>query len=147
MFLKFLSTDLEDIFQQAGVGHDSLGLTYQDLRKVFGISTPSGPTMECFDNDRDQRYSLMELRSAVGLWALLTLAVNSIEYPTGSGGSGFLTLFCNCCTFVNWIFIILIVEKVALACPLLPLPWSISAEPQPQSIASVLTVIHTCTCM
>ncbi|XP_047444642.1 EF-hand calcium-binding domain-containing protein 14 [Mugil cephalus] len=59
--------DLEDIFQQAGVGRDSLGLTYQDLRKVFGISTPRGPTMECFDNDRDRRYSLMELRSAVGL--------------------------------------------------------------------------------
>ncbi|XP_071348149.1 EF-hand calcium-binding domain-containing protein 14 isoform X1 [Trachinotus anak] len=59
--------DLVDIFQQAGVGHNSLGLTYQDLRKVFGTSTPSARTLECFDNDGDQRYSLMELRAAVGL--------------------------------------------------------------------------------
>lgn len=60
-------TDLEDIFQQAGIGHNSLGLTHRDLSKVFGASTPSNHVMECFDNDGDQRYSLMELRAAVGL--------------------------------------------------------------------------------
>ncbi|XP_056247615.1 EF-hand calcium-binding domain-containing protein 14 isoform X2 [Seriola aureovittata] len=59
--------DLEDVFQQAGVGHNSLGLIYQDLRKVFGTSTPNARTLECFDNDGDQRYSLMELRAALGL--------------------------------------------------------------------------------
>lgn len=59
--------DLEDIFQQAGIGRNSLGLTYDDLRKVFGTSAPSARTMECFDNDGDQRYSLMELGVAVGL--------------------------------------------------------------------------------
>ncbi|XP_038573828.1 EF-hand calcium-binding domain-containing protein 14 [Micropterus salmoides] len=59
--------DLEDIFQQAGIGRNSLGLTYYALSKVFGTSTPSARTMECFDNDGDQRYSLMELRAAVGL--------------------------------------------------------------------------------
>lgn len=59
--------DLEDIFQQMGVGRNSLGLTYQDLRKVFGESTPSNHAMLCFDNDGDQRYSLMELRAAVGM--------------------------------------------------------------------------------
>ncbi|XP_044076492.1 EF-hand calcium-binding domain-containing protein 14 [Siniperca chuatsi] len=59
--------DLEDIFQQAGIGRNSLGLTYHALSKVFGTSTPSARTMECFDNDGDQRYSLMELRAAVGL--------------------------------------------------------------------------------
>lgn len=62
-----LFTDLEDLFQQAGIGRNSLGLTYQDLSKVFGTSTPSARTMDCFDNDRDQRYSLMELRASVGL--------------------------------------------------------------------------------
>ncbi|XP_040911317.1 EF-hand calcium-binding domain-containing protein 14 isoform X2 [Toxotes jaculatrix] len=59
--------DLEDVFQQAGVGRNALGLTYQDLRKVFGTSTPNARTLACFDNDGDQRYSLMELRAAVGL--------------------------------------------------------------------------------
>lgn len=59
--------DLEDIFQQVGVGRDSLGLTYQDLREVFGESTPSKHAMLCFDNDGDQRYSLVELKAALGL--------------------------------------------------------------------------------
>ncbi|MEQ2287324.1 hypothetical protein AMECASPLE_011178 [Ameca splendens] len=58
--------DLEDIYQKAGVGRDSLGLTYQDLKKLFGASTPSEQDVACFD-DGDQRYSLMELRAAVGL--------------------------------------------------------------------------------
>ncbi|XP_072219412.1 EF-hand calcium-binding domain-containing protein 14 isoform X2 [Leuresthes tenuis] len=59
--------DLEEIFQQAGVGRNSLGLTYQHLEKVFGASLPSERAMECFDDDGDQRYSLMELTAAVGL--------------------------------------------------------------------------------
>ncbi|MEQ2236580.1 hypothetical protein ILYODFUR_014229 [Ilyodon furcidens] len=57
---------LEDIYQKAGVGRDSLGLTYQDLKKLFGASTPSEQDVACFD-DGDRRYSLMELRAAVGL--------------------------------------------------------------------------------
>ncbi|KAK2895201.1 EF-hand calcium-binding domain-containing protein 14 isoform X1 [Channa argus] len=59
--------DLEDIFQQAGVGRNSFGLTYQNLRKVFGASSPSSRTLECFDSDGDHRFSLLELRVAVGL--------------------------------------------------------------------------------
>ncbi|KAM4552298.1 EF-hand calcium-binding domain-containing protein 14 isoform 2-T2 [Odontesthes bonariensis] len=59
--------DLEEIFQQAGVGRNSLGLTYQHLKKVFGASLPSEGAMECFDDDGDQRYSLMELTAAAGL--------------------------------------------------------------------------------
>ncbi|XP_054870819.1 EF-hand calcium-binding domain-containing protein 14 isoform X2 [Amphiprion ocellaris] len=58
--------DLEDIFQQVGVGR-SLRLTYQDLRKLFGESTPSNHAMLCFDSDGDQRYSLVELKAALGL--------------------------------------------------------------------------------
>ncbi|XP_017281571.1 EF-hand calcium-binding domain-containing protein 14 [Kryptolebias marmoratus] len=60
-------TDLEDLFEQAGVGRDSLGVTYQDLKKVFGPSSPSEYALQCFDGNGDQRYSLMELRAAVGL--------------------------------------------------------------------------------
>ncbi|XP_070830607.1 EF-hand calcium-binding domain-containing protein 14 [Chaetodon trifascialis] len=59
--------DLEDIFQREGIGCNSLGLTHLCLSKVFGSSTPSARTMECFDSDGDQRYSLVELRAAVGL--------------------------------------------------------------------------------
>lgn len=59
--------DLEDIFQQVGVGHNSPGLTYQDLREIFGTSTRSDRFLKCFDTDGDQRYSLKELRAAVGL--------------------------------------------------------------------------------
>lgn len=59
--------DLENIFQQEGIGRNSLGLTYSRLEEVFRPSTPSARTMECFDYDGDQRYSLMELRAAVGL--------------------------------------------------------------------------------
>lgn len=47
--------DLEDIFQQAGVGHGSPGLIYKDLRKIFGTSTPNALTLDCFDNDRDRK--------------------------------------------------------------------------------------------
>ncbi|KAI3374889.1 hypothetical protein L3Q82_021427 [Scortum barcoo] len=61
------SKDLENIFQQAGVGRNSPGLTHHGLSKVFGTSTPSARTMECFDSDGDRRYSLMELSVAVGL--------------------------------------------------------------------------------
>ncbi|XP_068460248.1 EF-hand calcium-binding domain-containing protein 14 [Clinocottus analis] len=69
LFLPGVSSlkDLEDIFQQEGVGRSSLGLNYRGMRKVFRTSTPDARTMECFDSDGNQRYSLMELRAAVGL--------------------------------------------------------------------------------
>lgn len=57
--------ELEDFYQQEGVGLDSPGLTYRSLREIIGTST-TARTMECFDNDGDKRYSLMELRAAVG---------------------------------------------------------------------------------
>ncbi|XP_061588427.1 EF-hand calcium-binding domain-containing protein 14 [Cololabis saira] len=59
--------DIDDIFQRAGVGRDSFALTYQHLKEVFGTSAPSKLTMQCFDDDGDQTYSLTELRVAVGL--------------------------------------------------------------------------------
>ncbi|KAM9718540.1 EF-hand calcium-binding domain-containing protein 14 isoform 1-T1 [Menidia menidia] len=59
--------DLEDVFQKAGVGRNSLGLTYQQLKDAFGASLPSERSMQCCDEDGDQRYSLVELTAAVGL--------------------------------------------------------------------------------
>ncbi|XP_037313420.2 EF-hand calcium-binding domain-containing protein 14 [Pungitius pungitius] len=59
--------DLEDIFQQKGVGRDSVGFDFRSLRKVFRTSTPDARTLECFDSDGNQRYSLAELRAAAGL--------------------------------------------------------------------------------
>uniref|UniRef100_A0A3Q1HSU6 EF-hand calcium binding domain 14 n=1 Tax=Anabas testudineus TaxID=64144 RepID=A0A3Q1HSU6_ANATE len=74
--------DLEGIFQQAGIGRNSLGLTYQDLRNVFGPSTPRAHTLECFDSDRDQRYSLTELRAAVGLFCRSCKIQFAADVPT-----------------------------------------------------------------
>ncbi|CAF98477.1 unnamed protein product [Tetraodon nigroviridis] len=59
--------DLEDLFLRAGIGQKSLGLTHQQLSKVFGRLTPSTEAMACFDSDGDQRYSLVELQAAVGM--------------------------------------------------------------------------------
>ncbi|XP_074507594.1 EF-hand calcium-binding domain-containing protein 14 isoform X2 [Sebastes fasciatus] len=59
--------DLEDIFQKAGIGRDSPGLPQRVLRKEFRAATPNARTMECFDKDGNKRYSLTELRAAVGL--------------------------------------------------------------------------------
>ncbi|XP_031721075.1 EF-hand calcium-binding domain-containing protein 14 [Anarrhichthys ocellatus] len=69
VFLPGVSSlkDLEDIFQQEGVGRDSPGLDYRGLRRVFKKPHPNARTMECFDKDGDQRFSLMELGAAVGL--------------------------------------------------------------------------------
>lgn len=92
-WIKLLSTDLEDIFSQAGIGRNSLGLTYRSLSEAFGASTPSASIMECFDIDRDQRYSLTELKAALGLWVLALTAANSIGTPS------MVWVFCNCCTF------------------------------------------------
>ncbi|XP_068593605.1 EF-hand calcium-binding domain-containing protein 14 [Cebidichthys violaceus] len=69
VFLPGVSSlkDLEDIFQQQGVGRDSPGLDYRGLRRAFKKPRPSARTMECLDKDGDQRFSLTELRAAAGL--------------------------------------------------------------------------------
>ncbi|XP_056149202.1 EF-hand calcium-binding domain-containing protein 14 isoform X2 [Lampris incognitus] len=59
--------DLEDVFQQAGLGRHSRGMSYQDLRKQFGSAISEANIMNCFDKDGDQRYSLWELQAAAGL--------------------------------------------------------------------------------
>lgn len=59
--------DLDLIFQQAGGGRNVLPLPYHGLKKIFGTPIPKARTMKCFDSDGDQRYSLTELKAAVGL--------------------------------------------------------------------------------
>ncbi|XP_054615250.1 EF-hand calcium-binding domain-containing protein 14 isoform X1 [Dunckerocampus dactyliophorus] len=56
---------LEDIY--GDVSPDSAGLTYEELLEKLGPSTPKARTLRCFDTDGDERYSLMELRAAVGV--------------------------------------------------------------------------------
>uniref|UniRef100_A0A3B4G8R8 EF-hand calcium binding domain 14 n=1 Tax=Pundamilia nyererei TaxID=303518 RepID=A0A3B4G8R8_9CICH len=63
----FFVTDLERMFQQTDAEQNSLSLTYEDLREIFGTSTPSHRIVKCFDTDGDQKYSLKELRAALGL--------------------------------------------------------------------------------
>ncbi|XP_042354225.1 EF-hand calcium-binding domain-containing protein 14 isoform X2 [Plectropomus leopardus] len=69
VFLPGVSSlkDLDRIFPQAGSGRNSLTLPYHSLKKVFGTPVPNASTMRCFDSDGDQRYSLKELKAAVGL--------------------------------------------------------------------------------
>ncbi|XP_072297727.1 EF-hand calcium-binding domain-containing protein 14 [Eucyclogobius newberryi] len=56
--------DLEDVFQRADV--PSSPLSYQDMKRIFGLQIPSARTLSCFDTDWDHSYSLTELRAAVG---------------------------------------------------------------------------------
>nr|XP_057922470.1 EF-hand calcium-binding domain-containing protein 14 [Doryrhamphus excisus] len=58
---------LEEIY--ADISPDSAGLTYNELLEKLGPSTPKARTLRCFDADGDERYSLMELRDALGVWA------------------------------------------------------------------------------
>ncbi|KAM8838934.1 EF-hand calcium-binding domain-containing protein 14 [Synchiropus picturatus] len=59
--------DLVKVFQRAGGGTDSAGLSYRELRKVLGASTPGPRALRCFDSDGDQRFTLKEL-SAAARW-------------------------------------------------------------------------------
>ncbi|TSR16037.1 EF-hand calcium-binding domain-containing protein 14 [Bagarius yarrelli] len=43
------------------------GLTYEELRKIFGTSTPDSRLLEPYDVDQDHRYTLEELRAAAAL--------------------------------------------------------------------------------
>ncbi|XP_043856857.1 EF-hand calcium-binding domain-containing protein 14 isoform X3 [Dromiciops gliroides] len=58
--------DLLDLFRRMGQGPEGQ-LTYQDLWDLLGSAAPSAQSMAKFDTDRDGRYSLSELRLALGL--------------------------------------------------------------------------------
>ncbi|GAA6093225.1 EF-hand calcium-binding domain-containing protein 14 [Tachysurus ichikawai] len=55
---KLLRARLED---------NSEGVTYEELRKIFGASTPDSCLLKPFDTDQDHRYTLEELRAAASL--------------------------------------------------------------------------------
>lgn len=55
--------DLEELFQRAGFGATSQGMSYQDLKKLFGAS--NARTLEGYDKDENGRYSLAELKAAL----------------------------------------------------------------------------------
>ncbi|XP_072543393.1 EF-hand calcium-binding domain-containing protein 14 [Salminus brasiliensis] len=58
--------DLEK-FLQAHLDYTSKGVSYEDLRNIFGSSTPDAHLLEPYDVDRDHRYTLAELRAAIAL--------------------------------------------------------------------------------
>ncbi|KAM9789375.1 EF-hand calcium-binding domain-containing protein 14 [Neosynchiropus ocellatus] len=65
VFLPGVSLEaLVKAFQRAGDGTDSVGLSYRELRNIFGVSTPGPLALQCFDSDGDQRYTLKELSAA-----------------------------------------------------------------------------------
>ncbi|KAK3546161.1 hypothetical protein QTP70_024885 [Hemibagrus guttatus] len=43
------------------------GVTYEELRKIFGASTPDSCLLKPYDTDQDHRYTLEELRAAASL--------------------------------------------------------------------------------
>ncbi|KAG7330496.1 hypothetical protein KOW79_006718 [Hemibagrus wyckioides] len=55
---KVMHAQLEDI---------SEGVTYEELRKIFGASTPDSCLLKPYDTDQDHRYTLEELRAAASL--------------------------------------------------------------------------------
>ncbi|XP_018608647.1 EF-hand calcium-binding domain-containing protein 14 isoform X2 [Scleropages formosus] len=55
--------DLENVFHNVEEG----ALSYDDLKKTFGLDIPEVQLLEQFDTDGDGKFSLLELRSATGL--------------------------------------------------------------------------------
>lgn len=64
MLLVF--SDLEKLLR-AQVEDTSEGVTYEELRKIFGASVPDSRLLEPYDVDQDGRYTLEELRAAASL--------------------------------------------------------------------------------
>ncbi|KAI4880779.1 hypothetical protein NFI96_020457 [Prochilodus magdalenae] len=58
--------DLEKLLQARLVDYTE-GVSYEDLRKTFGSSTPDLHLLQPYDVDRDQRYTLDELQAAIAL--------------------------------------------------------------------------------
>ncbi|XP_030629864.1 EF-hand calcium-binding domain-containing protein 14 isoform X2 [Chanos chanos] len=59
--------DLEMRFQHARLDQTAAGVSYEELRRLFGPSTPEVSVLADFDSDGDQRYSLGELQAAAGV--------------------------------------------------------------------------------
>ncbi|XP_051991026.1 EF-hand calcium-binding domain-containing protein 14-like [Xyrauchen texanus] len=57
--------DLEKVLYQALQGHLWHGVTYEELREVFGSDTPDSSLLQLYDRDEDHMYTLEELHAAV----------------------------------------------------------------------------------
>ncbi|CAB1326374.1 unnamed protein product [Coregonus sp. 'balchen'] len=59
--------DLNELFERSGTDPASQGMSYQVLRKLFDTETSDPRSLELYDKDGDQRFSLGELKAAAGL--------------------------------------------------------------------------------
>lgn len=72
MYLKelllnhFLFADLQNLFEKATEGSDGK-LSYEDLQKLLGSASQESQSFRKFDTDGDEKYSLQELRLALGV--------------------------------------------------------------------------------
>lgn len=80
-YLKLLlPLDLNELFEHSGTDPTSQGMSYQVLRKLFDTAAPDPRSLERYDKDGDQRFSLAELKAAAGLWEeVAEAAEHSIE--------------------------------------------------------------------
>lgn len=62
-----LPIDLKELFERSGTDPASQGMSYQVLRKFFDTATPDPHSLERYDKDGDQRFSLAEMKAAAGL--------------------------------------------------------------------------------
>ncbi|NXX38957.1 EFC14 protein, partial [Tricholaema leucomelas] len=58
--------DLQNLFEQAAEDADGT-LSYDDLQKLLGSTAPESQSFKKFDTDGDEKYSLQELRLALGV--------------------------------------------------------------------------------
>ncbi|XP_038819778.1 EF-hand calcium-binding domain-containing protein 14-like isoform X3 [Salvelinus namaycush] len=59
--------DLKELFERSGTDPTSQGMSYRVLRKLFDTATPDPHSLERYDKDGDQRFSLAEMKAAAGL--------------------------------------------------------------------------------
>lgn len=62
----FLIADLQNLFRAANQGTDGK-LSYEDLQNLVGFVLHDSQSFKEFDADGDEKYSLPELRTALGV--------------------------------------------------------------------------------
>lgn len=62
----FLLVDLQELFRVTNKGTDGK-LTYKDLQNLVGVTLHELQSFKEFDADGDEKYSLPELRAALGV--------------------------------------------------------------------------------